>query len=69
MFNTPLCVRCDSSQDLETCQSFSSLAESPSVNLLVKLPGTFCNYSCAYCFVHLKKAPNSYQGFVTVDGL
>lgn len=69
MFNTPLCVRCDSSQDLETCQSFSSLAESPSVNLLVKLPGTFCNYSCAYCFEHLKKAPNSYQGFVTVDGL
>ena len=69
MFNTPLCLRCNSSQDSEPCQSFSSLAESPSVNLLVKLPGTFCNYSCDYCFEHLRKVPNSYQGFVTVDGL
>ena len=69
MYNAPLWLSHGSPPDLETCHRFSSLVESPSVNLLVKLPGTFCNYSCAYCFEHLKKFPNSYQGFVSVDRL
>jgi len=69
MQSTPLCLNNNSSRDSEPCKRFSSLVESPSVNLLVKLPGTFCNFSCEYCFEHLRKVPNSYQGFVTVDQL
>lgn len=43
------------------------LSDSDSVNLLVKAPGTRCNFSCAYCFEHLKKQENKQQGIVEMN--
>lgn len=52
---------------MSTASPVFLVGDSPSINLLVKLPGTKCNLSCDYCFEHKKGISEIPGQFVSAE--